>query len=290
MGRRLDAAKMHFGRDTTGLLTGGHHALIHTRSLEFDELRPYVAGDDVRDIDWKATARSGHTLIKRFVSEKHHKVVVVADAGRNTAGLAPSGELKRDVAEHIIGAIGLITLPRSDEIGMVFGDARGCLDIRLRRGETHIEYLLHRFHQHTTTNPGASDVLVQLDWTARHYRHRSVVVVVSDEPDVTDRLRDVLRPLTARHDVLWAMVPDVPAVASADDDRPGTDVLDGRFILAGDVLGPDVVAAYRDSERQRREHLSDTLTQHGVSHAMVPGSDRIRAALTTMTGTYARAG
>ena len=127
---------------------------MHTRSLEFDDLRPYVPGDDVRDIDWKASARSGHVLIKRFVSEKHHKILVVADAGRNTTALAPSGETKRDVAAHVIGAMGLITLRRSDEIGMVFGDARGCVDIRLRRGETHIEYMLHRFHATDHDAPG----------------------------------------------------------------------------------------------------------------------------------------
>lgn len=91
MGTHLDRARVHFGRDTGGFLEGGRYALIHTRSLEFDELRPYVPGDDVRDIDWKATARSGHTLIKRFVSEKHHKILVVADAGRNLSALAPSG-------------------------------------------------------------------------------------------------------------------------------------------------------------------------------------------------------
>ena len=59
------------------------------RSLEFDDLRPYVPGDDVRDIDWKASARSGGVLIKRFVAEKHHKILLVADAGRNMTALAP---------------------------------------------------------------------------------------------------------------------------------------------------------------------------------------------------------
>src|SRR3954469_21964343 len=108
------------------MLEGGRYALLHTRSMEFDDLRPYVPGDDVRDIDWKATARSGTVLIKRFVSEKHHKILLVADAGRNMTALAAGGEPKRDVAEAILGAFGLITLGRSDEIGMVYGDARGC--------------------------------------------------------------------------------------------------------------------------------------------------------------------
>ena len=161
MGKHLNRAKEHFGTDTRGLLEGGRYALLHTRTLDFDELRPYVPGDDVRDIDWKASARSGTVLIKRFVTEKHHKVLVVADAGRNMSALAPSGEVKRDIAVAVMGAIGLITLGRADEIGMVYGDSRGSVNIRDGRGENHIESLLDRFYRHTLSQPGASDVIAQ---------------------------------------------------------------------------------------------------------------------------------
>ncbi len=289
MGKHLDRAREYFGRDTSGFLEGGRYALVHTRSLEFDELRTYVAGDDVRDIDWKATARSGHTLIKRFVSEKHHKILVVADAGRNTAGLTPSGETKRDVAANVIGATGLITLRRSDEIGMVFGDDRGCVDIRLRRGETHIESMLHRLHQHTSARTGSSNILRQLDWVAQHYRHPLLIVVVSDEPDVDDRLADVLTRLTGRHEVMWAMISDMAAAGSVDDEHDSYDVADGRLVLSGAELGPRVVEAYRQAEAVRREELSEFLTQRGVPHARITGSTRVRAGLTAMTGVFSRA-
>lgn len=289
MGRHLDRARAHFGRDAGGLLDGGRYALVHTRSLELDDLRPYVPGDDVRDIDWKATARSGHTLIKRFVSEKHHKVLVVADTGRNITAVAPSGECKRDVALNVIGAVGLLTVPRSDQIGMVLGDARGCVDIRLRRGETHIEYLLHRFHHHSTTAPAASDIGVQLNWVARHYRHRLLIVVVADEPDPSPELAEVLTRLTARHDVLWAMISDQPAVSSAEDERAGFDVADGRFVLSGAELGAGVVQAYREAEEARRQQVSEFLTAHAVAHTDFAGSAGIRSGVTVMTAVYARA-
>jgi uncharacterized protein (DUF58 family) len=290
VGKYLDRAREYFGRDTSGFLEGGRYALIHTRSLEFDELRPYVPGDDVRDIDWKATARSGQTLTKRFVSEKHHKILMVVDAGRNTAGLAPSGELKCDVAANLIGATGLITLRRSDEIGMVFGDNRFSVDIRLRRGETHIESMLHRLHQHAGTRPGLSDILLQLDWVAQHYRHPLLIVVVSDEPAVDDRLDGVLTRLTGVHDVMWAMIADMAPVGSVDDELDSYDVADGRLVLSGAELGPGVVEAYRRAEAARREHLSEFLTTRGVPHAIITGSTRIRAGLTAMTQVYARAG
>jgi uncharacterized protein (DUF58 family) len=289
MGTHLNRAKEFFGRDTSGLLDGGRYALVHTRSLEFDDLRPYVPGDDVRDIDWKASARSGQVLIKRFVSEKHHKILVIADAGRNTTAQSPSGELKRDVAAHVIGAIGLITLQRSDEIGMVFGDTRGCVDIRLRRGETHIESMLHRFHHHTTTQPAPSDILRQLNWVAQHYRRPLLIFVVSDEPDVDDQLGDVLTRLAGRHEVMWAMVADAAAVGSVDDAKDGYDVTGGSVVLSGAELGSRVVEAYRRAEITRRERLSEFMTLHGIANARITGSTRIRSALTTMTGVFARA-
>ena len=288
MGKHLNAAKAYFTRDGAGLLAGGRYALVHTRSLEFDELRPYVPGDDVRDIDWKATARTGHTLIKQFVSEKHHKILIVTDTGRNATARTPSGERRCEVASHIIGAVGLISLPRSDEIGMVAGDRRGCVDIRLRRGETHIERMLHRYLHMVDTEPGASDIVTQLEWVARHHRHPLLIVVVSDEPDVDDRLRDVLRPLTGRHDLLWAMVADAPAVSPEATGR-GYDVADGRPVLGADILGEPVIAAYREAERQRREELSELLTAHRVPHTYIGSSRGILPALVAMTEVYTRA-
>jgi uncharacterized protein (DUF58 family) len=196
--------------------------------------------------------------------------------------------LKYVVALHVIGAVGLMTLPRSDEIGMVLGDRRGCVDIRLRRGETHIESMLHRYQQHATDDdPAPSDIIVQLSWVARRYRHRLLIVVVSDEPDISDRLAEVLRSLTARHDVLWAMVADMPAVHPDAQHRKSYEITDGRPIL--DDLDADVIEAYRRAEAQRREQLTEFLTLQRIPHARITGSARILPALTTMTGVYTRA-
>ncbi len=286
MGKHLNRAKAHFGTDTRGMLEGGRYALLHTRSLEFDDLRPYVPGDDVRDIDWKASARSGHVLIKRFVSEKHHKILLIADAGRNMSALTPSGEYKRDVAANVLGAIGLITLGRSDQIGMVFGDSRGSVNIRQRRGETHIESMLHRFHGHTLARPGPSDITRQLDYAATHYRHRMLIVVVSDEPVVDERLDDVLTPLAARHDVMWVMVSDMPALGAI----AGYDVASGAFVLNSATLGPRVVAAYRRAEQARAHQLAEFMTSHAIPHTTISGSADIRARLVEVTQVFARAG
>jgi uncharacterized protein (DUF58 family) len=290
VGKHLNRAKAYFGTDTRGMLEGGRYALLHTRSMEFDELRPYVPGDDVRDIDWKASARSGSVLIKRFVSEKHHKILLVADAGRNMSALTPSGETKRDVATNILGAVGLITIGRADQIGMVYGDGRGCVNIPARRGETHIESMLHRFQTHTREQQGRSDIECQLDYVATQYRHPLLLVVVSDQPEVDSRLDDTVARLRGRHDVLWAMVADMPAVTSADDDRGGFDVATGEFVMSGAALGPRIVAAYRRAEDERAHQLTQFMTAHAIPHTTIVGNTDIRHCLVQMTEVFARAG
>lgn len=290
MGRHLNRAKLHFGSDTRGMLEGGHYALLHTRSLEFDDLRPYVPGDEIRDIDWRATARAGAVLVKRFVTEKHHKILLVADAGRNMAALTPSGEVKRDVAAVAMGAVGLIALRRTDEVAMVYGDTRGCQHMRSGRGEPHIEGLIEQYYSHSRGDVGTSDIVCQLEYVARHHRRPLLLVVVSDEPEVSARLEDVVGRLTGIHDLLWLMVADMPAVGSADGEHDGVDVATGRFVLDGDTLGPRVAAAYRAAERRRIARLTETMTVRGVPFARIEGTADVRAKLVALTEAYRNAG
>ena len=177
MGPHLNAAKRFFPGPTRGLLEGGRYALLHTRTMEFDDLRPYVTGDEIRDIDWKASARAGTVLIRRYISEKHHKILMIADAGRNMSALTPSGEVKRDVAAHVLGAFGLITLGRADEVAMVYGDERGSVRVGARRGENHIEALLHRFYRTHPHRPRSQ----------RHLHPTAICGNPLPSPDAADR-------------------------------------------------------------------------------------------------------
>ena len=131
------------------------------------------------------------------------------------------------------------------------------------------------------TDPGPSDVTAQLEYVATHYRHRMLIVVVSDEPDVDEDLDDVLGRLRGRHDILWAMVSDMPAVGP--DNLDGYDVTTGTFVLNGADLGPRVIAAYRRAERARRERLAAFLTAHAIPHATIDGSGDIRRELVRLT-------
>lgn len=286
MGRHLNRAKQHFGTDTRGMLEGGHYALLHTRSLEFDDLRPYVPGDEIRDIDWRASARAGDVLVKRFVTEKHHKILLVCNAGRNMSALTPGGELKRDVATTVMGAIGLIGMRRTDEIGMVYGDSRGSANVRSRRGENHIEGMLEQYFVHSRGDVGTSDIVTQLEYVAHSHRRRLLLVVVSDEPDVTSRLDEVTKRLTGRHELLWVAVTDMPAIGAGRGSHDAYDVATGRFVPDGATLGTQVLAAYRKAEQRRAAELDEFFLTRAIPFVRIASNDEIRSKITQLTEAY----
>lgn len=289
MGRHLNRAIQHFGTDTRGMLEGGHYALLHTRSLEFDDLRPYVPGDEIRDIDWRASARAGDVLVKRFVTEKHHKILLVCDAGRNMSALTPSGEFKRDVATTVMGAIGLIGTRRTDEIGMVYGDARGSANVHSRRGENHIEGMLEQFYTHSRGDVGSSDIVTQLEYVAHSHRRRLLLVVVSDEPDTTSRLDEVIQRVTGRHELLWVAVADMPAVGAEHGEQDAYDVATGRFVADGATMGSQVFAAYRKAEHRRAAELDEFFLTRAVPFVRIVGSGEIRSKIVQLTESYRNA-
>ncbi|MBN3512884.1 DUF58 domain-containing protein [Mycolicibacterium nivoides] len=289
MGRHLNRSRQFFGNVSRSMLQGGKHALLHTRTLEFDDLRPYVPGDDIRDINWKASARSNDTLVTKFVTEKHHKILLVCDTGRNMSALAPSGEFKRDIAGVVAGVIGMISMSRSDELGMVYGDARGSAAVRSRKGENHIEGMLEQFAAHGVGDVGESRIITQLNYVAHSHRSRLLTVVIADEPEISAELEEAVKRLAGRHELLWVAISDMPAVGADQGEMDGYDVGTGRFIPDGTTLGQSVVDAYRRAEQQRMAELDRFFERMAVPFVRIGGSAEVRNRITHLTEVYSNA-
>lgn len=80
---------------TSNILDGTYKSIYKGRSMNFEDLREYVIGDNVKDIDWKASARTNTILIKRFIAEKKHNILFVMDSGRKMLADTPKKNLKK---------------------------------------------------------------------------------------------------------------------------------------------------------------------------------------------------
>lgn len=272
-----------------GLLEGEHRSMFHGRSLEFDDLRPYILGDDVRDIDWRASARSSSVLVKRFVSYRQQRILAVADIGRNMLALAASGEPKQRVAVNAVGVVGLIANSKGDEMGLVYGDEHASGRMPNRRGEPHLEHMLERINSRDITASGRSSIAAQLRYVERNYRHRHIVFVVSDEPDLSDELDGEFRRLAARHSVYWITIKDAPLVGVPELGGQGYDVDSGRSILREEILGGGVIEAYQRAEAQREAAFDEYVNSSAIRCARVAGSRDLVKAITTMLKRASRA-
>ena len=188
---------------------------VRTRGqgTEFDSLRDYVEGDDVRSIDWRATARRRDVVVRTWQPERDRHVLIVLDTSRTSAGRVLD-QPRLDSAMDAALLLAALASRAGDRVQVLMGDREVHADVRAdRRGD-----LLHRL---VTAMAPLEPALVEADWgklagaVAARARRRALVVLLTPlEPAaVEESLLPVLPALTARHRVVLASVQD-PALAA----------------------------------------------------------------------------
>jgi uncharacterized protein (DUF58 family) len=250
---------IHAHRKVRGLLEGEYAALHVGRGIDFNDLREYVRGDDVKDIDWKASARSRQLLIKRYVAERKHTVLLCVSTGRSMAAMNDAEVSKRDLAVFLSGVIGYFAVRHSDLVSLVYGDAEHQHGRPAEGGELHLERLLGAIHDDIRPDGPPSDLTRLLRFTARTVRRRTIMVVVSDETHVSEEMADLLRRLTAQHEVLFLTLGDLDPTVPAVADRRLVDI-DAVAEVPGWLrhdarLRREYAALVTEEQRQMRRRL-----------------------------------
>src|SRR5918995_3440225 len=198
---------IHAHRKVRSVLDGEYGSVHKGRSMDFDDLREYVPGDDIKDLDWKATARHGRPLIKRYVATRQHAVLLVVDTGCTMAALSDAVSTKRDVAVMAAGVFAQLAHRHGDLSGLVAGpvspsntgvrNAERIVHVPFGSNELHIERMLRVIHDAIDAEGEVPRLDVLLEYVARNVRRRTVLVIVTDDIDLTERHRGLLRRLDA---------------------------------------------------------------------------------------------
>ncbi|MDO4780777.1 MAG: DUF58 domain-containing protein [Candidatus Saccharibacteria bacterium] len=266
---------LHAHEKVRGLLEGEYGSVFKGRSMDFDDLREYTPGDDVKDIDWKATARSGNTLIRRYVAVRKHNILLVVDTGRNMAATSSDGDNKRDVAVMTAGVISYIALKHGDLVGLVAGDTTRTSYVPFKGSTPHVERLLQDIHTNTTLAAAPGNIVTQLEYIAKNLRRRMMLVVISDDGDMTPAHQDILRRLRAQHEVLWLSIGD----ASGLDETEYVDI-DGVAALPHSVrMNAALRQAYAADEAARLQQKSKALERLGIINERITGDETVVSGL-----------
>jgi uncharacterized protein (DUF58 family) len=205
-------------------LEGDYASVTKGRSMDFDDLREYILGDDVKDIDWKATARTGSVRIRRYVAIRKHNILLVVDTGRSMAATAPSGESKKDIAVMAAGVIASVVQKHADLIGLTAGSGDYVYHMPLKGSRTHIERILQYIDTRTTLDAPTSNLTNLLDHVRRTIRRRMMLIVISDNLQFAEAQEQLLRRLGAQHELIFIAIDDLDPSADNWNNRGLYDV------------------------------------------------------------------
>jgi uncharacterized protein (DUF58 family) len=264
---------IHSSRKSLHALDGAYASLLHGRSLDFEDLRKYEYGDQVRDIDWRATARLGTPLVKRHRALRMHTVLFVVDTGRSMGALARDEKPKKDLAILAAGVLGVLALRHGDDFSLVYGDADRVRRRAPGRSEGALEHALRTVDRAIGESRAPSDRDALLSYVARTISRRMIVVVVTDEAPVTDETERMVRRLRVQHDVLWLTVRDAEPVLDHRTATARRDV-DSLWEVPDFVQGDaDIVRELTTRTEADAARLAELLTRMEISHGVLADQD-----------------
>jgi len=255
--------------------TGRPRARSRLEGRELESLRPYAPGDDVRAIDWKATARRSAPVVRSFQPERNQTVWLLLDCGRHLAARLGDGRVKLDRAVDAALALAHAATARGDRVGLLLFGAEVERVVLPEGGRGRLGPLAEALHL-AAARPVESDYAAAFDALAARQRRRALVLVFTDlaDPDTSALLLARAAHLRRRHLVLVVAVSD-SAVAEAARRRPRHEVEAFERVAAERIL-------------DERDAAANRLVAGGVAVASVPASDLAAAVVARYLDVKAR--
>ncbi len=261
-------------------LAGDYHSTFKGQGVEFDEVRPYEAGDDVRTIDWNVTARTGVPYIKRYAEERELTILFLVDVS-GSQGYGSGSRSKMELAAEVTALLALTAIRNQDKIGLILFSDKIVSYIPPRKGRDSVMRLVREVLAAEDDAEGGTDIAEALRFLNGVQKRRAVVFLVSDFLAPAESYERLLRATARHHDVICVPVSDpaesnLPDVGLVELEDPET----GALSLV-DTSSAAVRRAFADRAAEEREELKTFFLKTGIDTLAVstdrPYIDGVRA-------------
>ncbi|MBD3267005.1 DUF58 domain-containing protein [bacterium] len=186
------------------VLAGEYHSVFKGRGVEFEEVREYQHGDDIRTIDWNVTARMSQPYVKRYREERELTVMLLVDASSSSM-FGTSGKMKGELAVEISALIAFSAIKNNDRVGlMLFTDTIEKF-IPPKKGKKHVLRLIRELLMFEPKG-GSTNINAALEFMGKILNRKSVVFLMSDF--MSENYQDALRITNQRHDLITVSLTD----------------------------------------------------------------------------------
>jgi len=269
--RRLE---IHTRRLVDTAFAGRYHSVFKGRGINFEEVREYQAGDEIRSIDWNVTARTGKPYVKKFTEERELVVMLLVDVSAS-GEFGSSDRSKRELAAELAAVLAFSAIRNNDTVGLLLFTDRTELFLPPRKGRSHVLRVIREVLFRAPSGTGTS-LRKALDFLNHTVSRRAVVFLLSDFQD-TGYERSLA--VAARHHDLIALpvrdpreeeLPDVGRLTLEDAESGRQFQLDTR--------SPGVREAVRQAAADRRSALDRLLRRLAIDRIpLTTGEDYLPA-------------
>ena len=266
-------------------LSGDYHSTFKGQGVEFDEVRPYVPGDDVRTIDWNVTAKTGLPYIKRFSEERELTILFMVDVS-GSQGYGSVRRSKMELAAEVTALLALTAIRNQDKIGLILFSDQIVKYIPPRKGRDSVMRLVREVLAAEDSATGGTDIAAALKFLNSVQKRRAVVFLVSDfllssvKPQRSS-FEQLLRATARHHDMVCVPVSDpaeqeLPNVGLVELEDPET----GELVLV-DTSSAAVRRRFSATASEENEELKRFFLKTGIDTLTIatdrPYIDEVRA-------------
>ncbi len=262
LAKKIRYIQITTNRAVNDVLAGEYQSVFKGRGMEFEEVREYIPGDEIRTIDWNVTARTGRPFVKRFVEERELTILLLVDL--SASGMFGSvRQMKNEVAAEICAMLTFSAIKNNDKVGLIaFTD---CIELFIppKKGISHVlriirEILCFKPRQTKT------DIRQALDYLGMVTTKRAVVFLISDF--IAKDFEKPMRVLSKRHDLIAVSISDpreryLPPVGLVELEDAET----GEKVLV-DTASAAVRKQFEQLGQERTDNLRDLFKSMGVDH------------------------
>ena len=259
--KRIEITARHLVTDS---LAGEYHSVFKGMGMEFDEMRPYSPGDDVRRIDWNVTARMNTPYIRKYQEERELTVFLAVDAS-GSSDFGTTGQFKREWAAELAAVLSFAATTNNDKVGLLIFTDKPELIVPPRKGKRHVLRMVRDLLVFTPEGRGTS-IESALDTINRVVKRRSITFLISDFLVEPESLRRPLAATNRRHDVIALdlhdpmehQIPDVGLMVLEDAETGELEWVD----TSNKAWREAFEARTLDLEQQKRRLLSSLAIDH----------------------------
>jgi uncharacterized protein (DUF58 family) len=249
-------------------LAGAYHSVFKGRGMDFDEVREYSPGDEVRTIDWNVTARAGRPFVKKFTEERELTILLLVDISAS-GNFGSGAQAKRDLAAELASVLAFSAIRNSDKVGLVLYTDRIERYLPPKKGRRHVLRVVRDILFHTPQGRG-TDTVKALDVVNHVLHRRAIVFLISDfvapgDPAaVRAGLCRAMRQTNRRHDLVAVHVED-----PHERELPDVGILALEDAETGEVIELDTASSavrkrFKAAAEERSRRLVIDFRSEGV--------------------------